>query len=180
MHRSWLPEDTISDYAFIQQFFASMHPRLQQDVETQYTGDEDINTIIAMAERLDSINQSTGAYGKERYDKQSKDTTHKKPEHKPNKKFNNDDNATKEKEQRKKGACLTCGGEGHMPKDCANKKDKGKAKVNKEAISNVVTELSEYDEININTLEFESYAAATTTRPTRNQGTKRTGRYHVH
>jgi len=56
MHRSWLPEDTISDYAFIQQFFASMHPRLQQDVETQYTGDEDINTIIAMAERLDSIN----------------------------------------------------------------------------------------------------------------------------
>jgi len=51
MHRSQLPEDTISDYAFIQQFFASMHPRLRQDVETQYTGDEDINTVIAMAEK---------------------------------------------------------------------------------------------------------------------------------
>jgi len=35
MHRSRLPEDTISDYAFIQQFFASMHPRLRKDVETQ-------------------------------------------------------------------------------------------------------------------------------------------------
>jgi len=55
MHRSRLPEDTISDYAFIQQFFTSMHPSLRQDVETQYTGDEDINTVIAMAERLDSI-----------------------------------------------------------------------------------------------------------------------------
>ena len=28
MLRSRLPEDTISDYAFIQEFFASMHPRL--------------------------------------------------------------------------------------------------------------------------------------------------------
>jgi len=55
MHRSRLPEDTLSDYAFIQQFFISMDPRLRQDVETQYTGDEDINTVIAMAERLDCI-----------------------------------------------------------------------------------------------------------------------------
>ena len=64
MHRSWLPEDNISDYAFIQQFFTSMHPRLRQDVEVQYTGEEDINTVIATAERIDSIQQSTGAYGK--------------------------------------------------------------------------------------------------------------------
>jgi len=34
MHRARLPEDTISDYTFIQQFFTSMHPRLRQDVET--------------------------------------------------------------------------------------------------------------------------------------------------
>jgi len=34
MHRSRLPEDTIDDYAFIQQFFASMHLRLWQDVKT--------------------------------------------------------------------------------------------------------------------------------------------------
>jgi len=72
MHGSRLPEDTISDYAFIQQFFASMHPRLQQDVETQYTGDEDINTVITMTERLVSIHRSIGAYGKEQYDKQPK------------------------------------------------------------------------------------------------------------
>jgi len=64
MHRSRLPGDTISDYAFIQQFFTSMHPRLRQDMETQYTGDEDINTVIAMAERLDSIHRSTGVYCK--------------------------------------------------------------------------------------------------------------------
>jgi len=64
MHRSRLPDDTIRDYAFIQELFASMDPRLWQDVETQYTGNEDINTVIAMAERLDSIHQSSGAYGK--------------------------------------------------------------------------------------------------------------------
>ena len=64
MHRSRLPEDTISDYAFIQEFFPSMHPRLRQDVEVQYTGEEDINTVIATAERIDSIHRSTGAYGK--------------------------------------------------------------------------------------------------------------------
>jgi len=169
MHRSRLPEDTISDYAFIQQFFASMHPRLWQDVETQYTGDEDINTVIAMAERLghlDSIHQSTGAYSKERYDKQPKESTHKKTQHKPKKKFNNDSNSAKKKEQRKKGACFTCSGEGHMAKDCPSKKDKGKVKVEKEATFNVATGLNKYDEVYINTLEFESYAAAKTSRPT--------------
>jgi len=98
MHRSRLPEDTISDYGFIQQFFASMHPRLRQDVETQYTGDKDINTFIAMAERLGSIHRSTGVYGKERHDKQTKKSTYKKPENKPKKKFNNDGNSTKKKE----------------------------------------------------------------------------------
>jgi len=81
MHRSRLPEDTISDNAFIQQFFTSMHPRLRQALDTQYTGDEDINTVIAMAEGLDSIHRSTGAYGKEHYDNQDKESNHKKREH---------------------------------------------------------------------------------------------------
>jgi len=106
MHRSRLPEDTISDYAFIQQFFASMHPRLWQDVETQYTGDEDIKTVIAMAERLDSIHWSTGVYGKEGHDKQPKESAYKKLEHKPKKKFNNDDNSVQRREQRKKEPVL--------------------------------------------------------------------------
>ena len=52
-----------------------------------------------------------------------------------------------------------------MPKDCPSKKDKGKAKVKKEATSNLATELSEHDEVYINTLDFESYAATKTTRP---------------
>ena len=53
-----------------------------------------------------------------------------------------------------------------MAKDCPSKKDKGKAKVKKEASSNLATELCEYDEVYINTLELESYVATKTTRPT--------------
>jgi len=166
IHRSRLPEDTISDYAFIQQFFTSMHARLWQAVETQHTGDEDINTVIAIAERLDSIHRSTGAYGKEWYDKQPKEPTKKKTEHKPKKKFNNDGNSAKKKEQRETGACFTCGGEGHMAKDCPRKKDKGKANVKKEASSNLLTEPCEHDEVYINTLKLKSYVATKTTRPT--------------
>jgi len=135
-------------------------------VEIQYTRDEDINTVIAMAERLDSIHRSTVAYGKKRYDKQSQESTHKKTEHKPKKKFNNDGNSAKKKEQRKKKVCFTCGGEGHMAKDCPSKKDKRKAKVKKEASSNLARGSCEYDEVYINTLELESYAPKKTTRPT--------------
>jgi len=124
-----------------------MHPRLWQDVETQYRGCEDINTVIAMRERRDSIHGSTEAYGKERYDKQPLQSNHKKTEHKPEKKVNNDGNSTKKKEQRKTGAWFTCDGEGHMAKDCPSKKDKGKAKVKKKALSNLATELCEYDKV---------------------------------
>jgi len=133
MHRSWLPEVTISDYAFIQQFFASMHRRLWQDVETQSTGDEDSNSVIAMTERLDCIHRSTRAYRKETYYKQSEESTHNKTEHKSKKKLNNDGNSAKRKEQREKGACFTCNYKGHMAKDCPSKKDKGRTKVKKGA-----------------------------------------------
>jgi len=126
-----------------------MHPRLRQDVETHYTGDEDINTVIPRAKRLDSIHRSTKAYGKERYDKEPKESTYKKAEHKPKKRFNHGGNSAKKKEQRKKGAGFTCGGEGHMAKDCPSKKDNGKAKVKQEAPSNLATELCEYDEVYI-------------------------------
>jgi len=53
-----------------------------------------------------------------------------------------------------------------MAKDYPSKKAKGKVKVKKEAPSNVAIDLSEYDEIYINIREWESYAAAKTTRPT--------------
>jgi len=119
-----------------------------------------------MAARLDSIQWSTAAYGKERHEKPPKEFTHKKPEYKPKKKFNNDGNSTKTKDQRKKEVPFTCGGERHMAKDCPNKKDKGKAKVKKEVTSNLATELSGYDEVYINTLEFASCTAAQMTHPT--------------
>jgi len=151
MHKSRLRQDTISDYAFVPQFFASMHPRLRHDVGTQYIGDEDINTGIAMTERLDTIHRSTGAYGKEPYDKQPRKSTNKEPEHKPKMKFNNDGNSSKKQKQREKAACFTCGGEGYIAKDCSSKKDKGKTKVKKEVASNLATELSEYDGVYINT-----------------------------
>jgi len=81
-----------------------------------------------MAERVDSIHRSTGAYGQEPYDKQPKQFNHKKTEHKLNKKFNNDGNPARKKEQRKKGACCTCGSEGHMaklPKQEGQRKEEG-------------------------------------------------------
>jgi len=53
-----------------------------------------------------------------------------------------------------------------MTKDCPCRKDQGKTKVKKEASSKLTTEFSEYHEVYINTLEFESYAAAKTTHHT--------------
>ena len=167
MHRSWLPEDTISDYAFIQQLFTSIHPRLRQDVKVQYTGEEDINTVIATAERIDSIHRSTGVYGKTQYDKPPNNTV-RKHEPMPKKQFNIKSKANTTKEPKKR-TCFTCGGEGHMARNCPSKNDKGKGKSppKKEAASNLAEQHSEYDEVYINTLEFESCAAAKvkTTRP---------------
>jgi len=167
MHNSQLPEDTTSDYAFILQFFASMHPRLQQEVETLCIGDKDINAGISIPERLDSIHRSKEASGKEGHANQPKESAYKKPEHQPKKIFNNNGNYNKKKEPRKNGGCFTCWGGGHMAKDYRSKKDKGKAKVKKEAVSNLATEHIEYEEVYINALEFESYAAAKTNRLTR-------------
>ena len=86
MLQSRLPEDIISDYVFIEQFFAAMHPRLHQDAEVQYNRKEDINEVIAMVERIDSIHRGTGAYGMDNYSKQTNTT--KKPERKAKKQFN--------------------------------------------------------------------------------------------
>lgn len=49
-----------------------------------------------------------------------------------------------------------------MARNCPSKNDKGKGKApaNEEAISNLAEHHSEYDEVYINTLKFESYTAA--------------------
>ena len=52
-----------------------------------------------------------------------------------------------------------------MARDCPSKNAKGKARVKKETTSNLVEQQDDYDEIYINALEFESYAAAKATRP---------------
>ena len=64
-----------------------------------------------MAERIDSIHRSTGAYGKDNYGKQANTT--KKQEQKPKKQFNIKAKNAANKEQKKK-TCFTCGGEGHI------------------------------------------------------------------
>ena len=160
IHRSRLPEDTISDYAFIQQFFTSMHPRLRPDLEVQYTGEEDINTVIATAERIDSIHRSTGAYGKTQYDKPLNNTAPKQ-EPKPKKQFNIKSKANTTKEPKKR-TCFTCGGEGHVARNCPSKNDRGQGKAPPKEVtaSNLAEQDSEYEEVYIIALEFESYAAA--------------------
>ena len=136
MLRSRLPADTISDYTFIQQFFACMHSRLRQDAEVQYDGKDDINEVIAMAERMDYIHRSTGAYRNYNYNKQANNT--KKQEQKPKKQFNIKAKNVANKDQKKK-TCFTCGGEGHMSRGCPSKNDKGKGKApaKKEVTSNL-------------------------------------------
>jgi len=118
-----------------------------------YTLDKGPNTVIAMGERLDSIDRSPGAYRQECYDKLPKESTQKKPEPKSNKKLKYNGKSSNKEKQREKPASINCGGEGHMVKDCLKKKNKGKAKVKKEATSKVGTELSESDEVYIYTLE---------------------------
>ena len=136
-----------------------MHPRLRQDVEVQYTGEEDINTVIATAGRIDSIHRSTGAIGKTQHDKPPNNTASKQ-EPKSKKMFNIKSKANTTKEPKKR-TCFTCGGEGHMARNCPSKNDKGKGKAppKREAASNLAEQHSEYDEVYINTLKFESYAA---------------------
>ena len=138
-----------------------MHPRLRQDTEVQYDGKTDINEVIAIAERMDSIHGSTGAYGKDSYSKQTNTT--KKQEPKPKKHFHIKAKNVANKEQKKK-TCFTCGGEGHMSRNCPSKNDKGKGKATakKEATSNLAEPHREYAELYINTLEFERYAAVKT------------------
>ena len=88
-----------------------MHSRLRQNAEVQYDGKTDINEVIAMAERIDSIHRSTGAYGKDNYSKQA--NTPKKQEQKPKKQFNIKAKNVANKEQKKK-TCFACGGEEHI------------------------------------------------------------------
>ena len=64
MLRSRLPENPIYDYPFIQQFLARMHSRVCQDADVQYDGKEDINEVILIAQILDAMDESTGAYRK--------------------------------------------------------------------------------------------------------------------
>ena len=67
-------------------------------METKYTEDEAINSVIVVAEKLASIIWSTGAYNIELYDKQTKQYNHKKPAHKSRKRVNKDGNSAKKKE----------------------------------------------------------------------------------
>src|SRR6195952_1257888 len=107
-----------------------MHHRLRQDVEAQYREDEDINTVIALVERLNSIHRRSGPYGRDKFEKQRNHPTYKKqePDKKWKKKFNNSNTSNNKKEHKEKGACFTCCGKGYMARHCPSKNDKGKAK----------------------------------------------------
>jgi len=113
MYRAQLPEATITDYGMIEEFYASMHRQSRQHVENQYTADKYIYSVIATAERPDSIHRSTGAYSQECYGKQPKESTHKKLQHKPKKKLNNDGNLAKKMEERKAQCNPLLGGGGN-------------------------------------------------------------------
>ena len=129
MHRSRLPAETISDCAFIQLFFTSLHPRLVQNVKFQYMGEEDVNPVITIAEPIDYIHQSTGSYGKETNKGQPK--TFNKVQN-PQNQFNIETKNNLAKETKKK-TCFPFGGERHMVRNCHSKNDiqKGKAPAKK-------------------------------------------------
>jgi len=56
-----LPKDTISDYVFMQRFFASMHIKLHQIIESWFDDTETINSAIRYVERQDAMLRGVGA-----------------------------------------------------------------------------------------------------------------------
>ena len=135
-----------------------MPPRLCYDVEIQYTGEEEINTVIDIVDTIDTIHRSSRVYGKPQPNNLN---TAKQQEAKPKKQFNIKPNNKTTKEL-KKQTWFPCGGDRYMARNCPSQNDKGKGKTNvkKGETSKLVEQLSEYKEVYCNTLEFKTYVAA--------------------
>jgi len=162
-YRSKLPKDTISDYVFMQRFFASMHIKLRQIIEPWFDNEETINSGIRYAERQDAMLRRVGAYKKESKEKSHhKDRGHSNPKPTYQKKVSN----TVSKERKASGDCFTCGNIGHLSCTCPDKKDEGKEKaVNQESTSNRAEAETSADEVYINSMEIETYASSGQTAP---------------
>jgi hypothetical protein len=140
---------------------------LRRQVEIQWAATDDLDEIIEAAERIDAVLRETGAYKEYR---SKNDSTEKEPKgkHQKSKPKSFKPDKGKGKEPPKTGpTCYSCGGKGHMSKECPSKKDdsKGKKKVKKETSSNYVEHEQGMDEVYIHATEVESYATAGATRP---------------
>jgi len=168
MYQNQLSEEVITDYIFRQRLYNSMHPKLRQQAELIYDEDDTFKQLIKDVERIDAVLRDTGVYKDEKRDypsNSSKPKDRHKSKGKTAKGYKKQD-----RDDRKAGpTCYSCGGKGHMSKECPSKKDdkKGKGKmIKKEARSNNVEyEQDSMHEVYIHATEIESYATAQTTRP---------------
>ena len=163
MYWSRLPADTISDYVFARQFIENLHPKLRTEMDTYYTPeDSSLAELFKAAERYDAVYHANGTYGSEckpEYKEKNTKSYAKAKQAKGKQSTEKQDSHTNERR------CFTCDGKGHMAKNCPSKKPDRKTNIKKETSSNRAEQVSETEEIYINAMEIESYAAAGATRP---------------
>ena len=149
---------------FVRQFIENLQLKLREILDPYYDPeDTTLADLFKYAERYDAVYHDNGTYRDERkpthHEKTHKPTYTKLRQHKGKKPAKQGNNKSNERR------CFTCDGKGHMAKDCPFKKPDLKTKVKKETSSNRAEQVSETEEIYLNTMEIESYAAAGATRP---------------
>ena len=149
---------------FARQIIKNLPPKLHEIMDPYYEPeDTSLAGLFKYAERYDAVFQDNGTYREERklsyHDKAHKSSRTKTLQDEGKKPTQQASNRSTEQQ------CFTCDGKGHMAKDCPSKKSDRKTEVKKETSSNPAEQVSQTEELYINAIEIESYAAAGATLP---------------
>ena len=158
----------ITKYIFWKRLYNSWHPKLRQQAELVDQEDDTFKQLLRDVERIDAVLRDTGVYKNEKRDYCSSSS---KPKERHKSKVKSAKGYKKQdRDDRKAGqTCYSCGGKGHMSKECPSKKDdkKGKGKAIKMVarLNNFEYEQDSMDKVYIHATKIKSYATAQTTRP---------------